>query len=123
MARELVEKDEVVLRAGTWGAPWNVLAIRDYMNQRKVPQLFVSDTNSAMDDPAHFPWTMGFQPSKRTEASQRSTCRAGEVHPMKIAIPTRRLPPIDLRQCGDGDQEWVGGKASAMGVKAAGDRS
>jgi len=66
LAHQLVEQDQVLLTAGNWGTPAN-LAIRPYMNEKKVPQLFVAATESAFDDPSHYPWTMGFQPSKRTE--------------------------------------------------------
>jgi branched-chain amino acid transport system substrate-binding protein len=107
--QELVEKDQVLLLAGTWGAPWN-LAIRDFMNERKVPQLFVSDTNSAMDDPAHFPWTMGFQPSKRTEGAAYARCILQSRPNAKIAI-----------LCGDSptDQEWVDGIHATLGDKSS----
>jgi branched-chain amino acid transport system substrate-binding protein len=108
LARELVEKDQVLLLAGTWGAPWN-LAIRGYMNERKVPQLFVSDTNSAMDDPAHFPWTMGFQPSKRTEGAAYARYILQSRPNAKIAILCGNSPT---------DQEWVEGIHAALGDKA-----
>jgi ABC-type branched-subunit amino acid transport system substrate-binding protein len=77
LARQLVEQDQVLLLVGTWGARTNQ-AIRAHMNDRQVPQLFVADTDSAHDDPAHFPWTMGFQASKRAESI--SLCK---VHPGK----------------------------------------
>ena len=43
-------------------------AVRQYLNSRKVPQLFVSSGADKWGDPEHFPWTMGWQPSYRTEA-------------------------------------------------------
>jgi branched-chain amino acid transport system substrate-binding protein len=109
LAQELVEKDQVLLLVGTWGAPCNV-AIRAYMNGKKVPQLFVADTNSAMDDPTHFPWTMGFQPSKRTEGSVYAKYILQNRPDAKIAI-----------LCGDSptDQEWVDGIHAALGDKTA----
>jgi len=39
---------------GIWGTAAN-LAIRSYMNEQKVPQVFVAATESAFDDPSHFP--------------------------------------------------------------------
>ena len=33
-----------------------------YLNDNKVPQLFVATGASMFDDPEHFPWTMGWQP-------------------------------------------------------------
>ena len=66
LAHQLIEQDQVLLTMGIWGAPAN-LAVRSYFNEKKVPQLFVAATDSAFNDPSHFPWTMGFQVSKRTE--------------------------------------------------------
>jgi branched-chain amino acid transport system substrate-binding protein len=43
-------------------------AIHRYMNQRKVPHLFLSTGADKWADPKNFPWTMGWQPSYRTEA-------------------------------------------------------
>jgi branched-chain amino acid transport system substrate-binding protein len=65
--RSLVEGDEVALVFGVLGTPLN-MAIRPYLNKLGVPQLFVAAGSSALNDPAHFPWTMGWQPNLRDEA-------------------------------------------------------
>ncbi len=65
--RRLVEEDKVAFLFNTLGTPSNS-AIQRYTNQRKVPQLFVSSGASKWNDPARFPWTIGWQPSYRTEA-------------------------------------------------------
>ena len=65
--RSLVEGDEVALIFGVLGTPLN-MAIRPYLNKQGVPQLFVAAGSSALNDPAHFPWTMGWQPNLRDEA-------------------------------------------------------
>ena len=67
MSRSLVEGDEVALIFGVLGTPLN-MAIRPYLNKQGVPQLFVAAGSSALNDPAHFPWTMGWQPNLRDEA-------------------------------------------------------
>jgi len=108
-AQQLVEQDQVLLTVGTWGAPTN-LAIRPYMNEKKVPQLFVSDTNSAMNDPAHFPWTMGFQPSKRTEGEVYAKYILQNKPDAKIAILCGSAPT---------DQEWLQGIHDGLGDKAS----
>jgi branched-chain amino acid transport system substrate-binding protein len=59
LARQLVEEDKVLLIFSSIGTEGN-LAIRDYLNQNKVPQLFIQSSSAAFNDPAHFPWTMGF---------------------------------------------------------------
>ena len=65
--RRLVEQEQVAFLFQTLGTAPN-LAIRDYCNQNKVPQLYVSTGASAFSDPEHFKWTMGYNPNYQTEA-------------------------------------------------------
>jgi branched-chain amino acid transport system substrate-binding protein len=65
-ARKLVESDEVLLIFNSLGTPTNN-AIRPYMNQKKVPQLFVATGATQFGDLKNFPWTMGWQPTYQTE--------------------------------------------------------
>jgi len=65
--RRLVEQEQVALIFNSLGTPSNS-AIRDYLNENKVPQLFVATGASKFGDPEHFPWTMGWQPTYQTEA-------------------------------------------------------
>jgi branched-chain amino acid transport system substrate-binding protein len=65
--RRLVEQEQVDFTFQTLGTAPN-LAIRQYMNDNKVPQLFVSTGASVFADPEHFPWTIGFNPNYQTEA-------------------------------------------------------
>ncbi len=65
--RRLVEQDEVAFIFKSLGTPCNA-AIRQYLNDNKVPQLFVATGAAMFSDPAHFPWTMGYQPNYQTEA-------------------------------------------------------
>ena len=65
--RRLVEQEQVALLFNSLGTPTNA-AIQHYCNANKVPQLFVSTGASVFSDPEHFPWTIGFNPSYRTEA-------------------------------------------------------
>jgi branched-chain amino acid transport system substrate-binding protein len=66
-ARRLVERDDVLLIFQSLGTS-NNLAIRDYMNELGVPQLFVASGSLLFDDPAHYPWTMRWNPSFESEA-------------------------------------------------------
>ncbi len=66
LAQRLVEKDQVLALFSTFGTDAN-LAIRGYANKHEVPQLFVETSSAAFDDPAHFPWTMGFYATYRNE--------------------------------------------------------
>jgi branched-chain amino acid transport system substrate-binding protein len=65
-ARKLVESDEVLFLFQSLGTPSNS-AIHKYMNAKKVPQLFVATGATKWGDPAHFPWTMGWNPSYQSE--------------------------------------------------------
>jgi branched-chain amino acid transport system substrate-binding protein len=66
LARKLIEEDHVMLIFSSFGTAAN-LAMRPYMNQEKVPQLFVDSSSTVFDDAAHFPWTMGFFATFRAE--------------------------------------------------------
>src|SRR5216684_112087 len=66
MIRRLVEQDQVAFVFQTLGTPTNS-AIHKYMNQQKVPHLFVATGATKWNDPKNFPWTMGFQPNYQTE--------------------------------------------------------
>ena len=66
-ARRLVEDEKVAFLFNTLGTAPN-LAIRQYLNDNKVPQLFVSTGAIVFSDPAHFPWTIGYNPNYQTEA-------------------------------------------------------
>ena len=65
--RRLVEQDRVFAVFNTLGTESN-LAIRDYLNQVRVPQLFVASGATTWGrDAAKYPWTIGFQPSYAAE--------------------------------------------------------
>ena len=65
--RKLVESDEVLFIFNALGTPTQS-AVQKYLNSKKVPQLFLATGASKWDDAKDFPWTMGFQPSYRSEA-------------------------------------------------------
>ncbi|MFN4016619.1 MAG: ABC transporter substrate-binding protein [Reyranella sp.] len=67
VVRQMVEQDRVLCLFNTLGTPTNS-AIHRYMNQKKVPQLYVSTGASKWGKYKEFPWTMGFQPDYHTEA-------------------------------------------------------
>jgi len=66
LAQHLVEQDQVLALFSSFGTDSN-LAIRGYANAHQIPQLFVEASSAVFDDPVHFPWTMGFYASYRTE--------------------------------------------------------
>src|SRR5256884_5851413 len=66
LTRGLVERENVLLMFGSYGTPGN-LAVRAFLNESKIPQLFVASGAEELIDPKAFPWTMGWQPSFRAE--------------------------------------------------------
>src|SRR6202035_3720792 len=65
--RRLVEQEHVAFLANTLGTAPNA-AIRQYLNDNKVPQLFVLSGAPMFADPERFPWTIPAIPSYQTEA-------------------------------------------------------
>jgi branched-chain amino acid transport system substrate-binding protein len=68
MVRKLVEDDKVFATFQLLGTPSNTV-VQKYLNQKKVPQLFVATGATKWGDPQHFPWTMGWQPDYATEGA------------------------------------------------------
>ncbi len=105
-ARRLVEEEQVAFLLNPLGTPSNS-AIQRYMNQRKVPQLFVSTGADKFGDPAHFPWTMGWQPSYRTEAQIYAKYILATVKDAKIAV---------LFQNDDFGKDYLAGLKDVLGA-------
>jgi branched-chain amino acid transport system substrate-binding protein len=67
--RDLVQNDKVFAIYNTLGTATN-LSIRSYLNQLKIPQLFVASGASTWGkDCKKYPWTIGYQPSYLAEAT------------------------------------------------------
>src|SRR6202044_503845 len=65
--RRLVEQEQVAFIFNSLGTPSNA-AIRPYLTENHVPQLFVATGAAMWSDPKNFPGTMGWQPNYQTEA-------------------------------------------------------
>jgi len=85
LVRQLVEQEKVLAMFQTLGTPTNT-AIHKYMNQKKVPQLFVATGASKWGKPKEFPWTMGFQPDYHTEAVIYAKHILANVKDAKIGV-------------------------------------
>ena len=67
--RQLVQQDRVFALFNTLGTA-NNLAIRDFLNSEKVPQLFVASGYTAWgSDARRYPWTIGYIPSYLSEGT------------------------------------------------------
>ncbi|MBP1096227.1 ABC transporter substrate-binding protein [Bradyrhizobium diazoefficiens] len=108
-ARKLVESDGVLLIFGSLGTSTNG-AIRKYMNEKKVPQLFVASGASKWNDPRQYPWTMGWQPSYASEARIYAKYVMKEKPDAKIAV---------LYQNDDFGKDYLKGLKGGLGAKAS----
>ncbi len=106
--RKLVEEDQVLLLFQTLGTPPN-LAIRGYLNDNKVPQLFVATGSDQCNDPKHYPWTMGWQPSYGTESRIYARYILKNLPDAKIAV---------LYQNDDFGKDYLNGLRAELGDKA-----
>jgi branched-chain amino acid transport system substrate-binding protein len=107
--RKLIESDEVFLIFNALGTPTQT-AVQKYQNIKKVPQLFVASGASKWDDPKHFPWTMGFQPSYRAEARIFAKYILKEKPNAKIAV---------FYQNDDFGKDYLTGLKDVFGEKAS----
>src|ERR1700761_574736 len=63
---KLVDEDRVLFTFGSFGMQGN-LPIKTYLNDKKIPQIFIASGDEEWGDPKSFPWTMGWQPAFRAE--------------------------------------------------------
>jgi branched-chain amino acid transport system substrate-binding protein len=108
-ARKLVESDEVLIVFNPLGTPPNS-AIQKYMNQKKVPQLFVATGATKWNDPKEFPWTMGWQPNYQSESIIYAKYILKHKPDAKIAV---------LYQNDDYGKDYLKGFRDGLGAKAA----
>jgi branched-chain amino acid transport system substrate-binding protein len=107
--RRLVEQDQVDFLFNTLGTPTNS-AIRKYLNMKKVPQLFVATGADKWGDYKDFPWTMGYQPSYRTEAQIYTKYMLAQNPKAKLGI---------LYQNDDFGKDYPAGVKDVLGTKHA----
>src|SRR5437867_5712282 len=108
MVRRLVEQDQVAFVFQTLGTPTNS-AIHKYVNQEKVPHLFVATGATKWNDPKNFPWTMGFQPNYQTEGRVYAAYVLKNVPDPKVGI---------LYQNDDYGKDYVKGFKDGLGDAA-----
>jgi branched-chain amino acid transport system substrate-binding protein len=85
-AKRLVEQDKVFALVNPLGTANNV-AMRDYLNQRKVPQLFVATGATLFgSDQAKYPYTTGWQPTYQTESKVYAEYLKNSKPNAKVAV-------------------------------------
>jgi branched-chain amino acid transport system substrate-binding protein len=106
--RKMVEEDQVLLTFNILGTPPNT-AIQQYLNDNKVPQLFVATGADKWNDPKNHPWTMGWQPSYRVEARIYGKYILKNLPDAKIAV---------IYQNDDFGKDYLTGLREGLGDKA-----
>ena len=107
--RKLVEQDDVFATFGSLGTPTNT-AIWKYMNQKKVPHLFISTGAEKWNDPKNYPYTISLYASYLMEARTAARYILQTKPEAKIGI---------LSQNDDFGRDYVRGFKEALGAKAA----
>jgi branched-chain amino acid transport system substrate-binding protein len=103
----LVEDEGVAFTFSSLGTATQTV-VRQYLNLKHVPQLFVSSGAEKWGDYEHYPWTMGWQPSYRVEARIYAKHLQQEVPGAKLAI---------LYQNDDFGKGYLVGLKDALGPK------
>lgn len=107
--RKLVEGEGVLLIFDPLGTAPNA-AIQKHLNDRKVPQLFISSGSSRFNDPHRFPWTMPWLPSYEAEGFDFGRYILQVRPAAKIAV---------LYQNDDIGKDYLHGIGRALGANSA----
>ena len=84
-------------------------AVHKYLNQMKVPQLFVATGASKWGDPQHYPWTMGLPPNYRGEGRIYASYILARQPGARIGV---------LYQNDDFGKDYLDGLTEGLGAKA-----
>lgn len=106
--RRLIENEEVLFIGASHGTPAN-MAIRPYLNAKRVPTIFAISGLAAMGDLGKYPWTIGWQPTYEGEARIYARYVLQQKPNAKIAI---------LYQNDDLGKAYVKGVEYELGEKA-----
>ena len=107
MTRKLVESDSVAFIFNSVGTANNT-ATQKYLNDKKVPQLFVATGADKWADPVKFPWTIGWQPSYRVES---------KVYALNILKENANAKVCVLYQNDDFGKDYLAGLKDGLGDK------
>ena len=107
--RKLVEQDGVLLVFNSLGTATSS-SVQKYLNQKKVPQLFIGSGADKWGNIESFPYTIGWQPSYRTEAQIYAKFIEATKPDAKIAL---------LYQNDDYGKDYLLGLKDELGAKFA----
>ncbi len=106
--RKLVELEEVLFLFQTLGTPTNT-AIHRYVNNKKIPHVFIATGATKWGQPEKFPWTMGWQPTYQTEGKAFARYILANVEDPKIGV---------LYQNDDYGKDFLEGLKIGLGERA-----
>jgi branched-chain amino acid transport system substrate-binding protein len=106
--RRLIESDEVLFLVNPVGTATNMAVVK-YINQKKVPHLFVGSGATVFNDPEHYPWTMSWTPHYASEGEIYAKYILSEKPNAKIGI---------LAQNDDLGRDYLMGFRRGLGDKA-----
>jgi branched-chain amino acid transport system substrate-binding protein len=107
--RKLVEGDGVLAEVGTVGTVPNV-ATQKYLNQNKIPQVFISAGGHRFNDPKNFPWTVPSYPAFEMEGATFGNFIVKKMPNAKIAV---------LYQNDDYGKDYLAGLKRALGTDSS----
>jgi branched-chain amino acid transport system substrate-binding protein len=116
LTRQLVEQDQVLGIFNSVGTE-HALAIRSYLNDRKVPQLFIgSGVSKLATEHARYPWSMGYLPSFAGEGAVYGRYIAAHRPKARIAVLYENS---DFgKDMLNGLRRGLGGKGKIVGTQA-----
>ena len=107
--RKLVEQDGVLLIFNSLGTATST-SVQKYLNQKKIPQLFIASGADKWGNYENFPFTIGWQPSYRTE---------GEIYAKFIQQTKPDAKIAVLYQNDDFGKDYLLGLKEALGAQFA----
>src|ERR1700682_4960718 len=107
--RRLVESDEVLFLVNPVGPATNMAVVK-YINQQKVPHLFIGSGATVFNGPEHYPWTMSWTPHYASE---------GEIYAKYILAVKPGAKIGILSQNDDLGRDYLLGFKRALGDKAS----
>ena len=107
--RKLVESDGVFAMFAPVGTSPQ-LAVRKYLNDKKVPQLFLQSGISKFNDPKNFPWSLSGLPNYDTEVRAFAKYVQANKPAAKVAI---------LYQNDDFGKEYLAGLQDELGKRGS----
>ena len=106
--RRLIESEEVLLLVNPVGTATNMAVVK-YINQKKVPHLFIGTGATVFNDPQQYPWTMSWTPHYASE---------GEIYAKWILTNKPDAKIGILSQNDDLGRDYILGFKRGLGDKA-----